>query len=478
MQEKGSLINKIKDFFKIQKLKSKKRKEKEEKKKKKEQIRFYSRKKIVLLTIIGLFIGLFEPRKKQKQNIMKINNKITIIELKLDKTLVKEEIEKIEEKVSNINFELKKLKLKNKDEAKKIETKLISINRKIEHKKEEIEKKSIINRKTKKENNNTPVKEAKKNKIEQNLKKEQPENNINENKQSIIVSPLNKKGMSSVVIIGGLSAHVIGKVFKEVTDGLYFSNSEVKEKKKFDDTKKQDVDQDLESKDNKEENYYNQIIQIKKQKEVSNKKENNKFKEKWILDKQDISISLNIIQKELMEQEKEIEQFRINIMNMNFESKKRIILSKVGFLMKGIINITFSFLPIKLFKNKFVGTITSAIILNSRIKCLKRIMNGENNQIKLNNYKYILNEIKGKRDALLKTKEININSLNELESIKKEIMTKYEIDLDNPEIMEILDNLNKTKEKILKYNEKIDKKIEKNKEMELNQKQKIKKLFV
>lgn len=46
MQEKGSLINKIKDFFKIQKLKSKKRKEKEEKKKKKEQIRFYSRKKL------------------------------------------------------------------------------------------------------------------------------------------------------------------------------------------------------------------------------------------------------------------------------------------------------------------------------------------------------------------------------------------------------------------------------------------------
>ena len=98
------------------------------------------------------------------------------------------------------------------------------------------------------------------------------------------------------------------------------------------------------------------------------------------------------------------------MININPIQKKETMLSKIKKSVLGIINIMVSFIPLKLFKNKGVGIITSAIILNGRIKYLKSILNNQNNILELENCKQILKQIETKEDFLLKTKEIITNS--------------------------------------------------------------------
>ena len=79
---------------------------------------------------------------------------------------------------------------------------------------------------------------------------------------------------------------------------------------------------------------------------------------------------------------------------------------------------------------------------------------------------------------ILKTKEINTNSLDELDNIEEEIITKYMNDLDNEDIIVILNNIGLLKNKIMKENVKIENQLERNKKLEIEQKQKIKKFEI
>lgn len=187
---------------------------------------------------------------------------------------------------------------------------------------------------------------------------------------------------------------------------------------------------------------------------------------------------MELIKKEINDQKQEFQQFQNIMININPIQKKETMLSKTKKSVLGIINIMVSFIPLKLFKNKGVGIITSAIILNGRIKYLKSILNNQNNILELENCKQILKQIETKEDFLLKTKEINTNSLDELDNIEEEIITKYMNDLDNEETIVILNNIGLLKNKIEKENIKIENQLERTKNLEIEQKQKIKKFEI
>lgn len=279
---------------------------------------------------------------------------------------------------------------------------------------------------------------------------------------------LNKKIASSFAIAGGLATHAAFKTVEEVVNGLYFDDNiddKSKEKKIKTDKKEEKNKENVLVENVNSEQYDTEYDKI-------DDNENNSVYQK------DYNESLELIKKEISNQKQEFQQFKNIMININPIQKKETMISKIKKSVLGIINIMVSFIPLKLFKNKGVGIITSAIILNGRIKYLKSILNNQNNILELENCKQILKQIETKEDFLLKTKEINTNSLDELDNIEEEIITKYMNDLDNEDIIVILNNIGLLKNKIMKENVKIENQLERNKKLEIEQKQKIKKLEI
>ena len=279
---------------------------------------------------------------------------------------------------------------------------------------------------------------------------------------------LNKKIASSFAIAGGLATHAAFKTVEEVVNGLYFDdNIDDKSKEKKIETDKKE--------EKKKENVLVENVNSEQYDTEYDKIDDN---ENNLVYQKDYNEALELIKKEINDQKQEFQQFQNIMININPIQKKETMLSKIKKSVLGIINIMVSFIPLKLFKNKGVGIITSAIILNGRIKYLKSILNNQNNILELENCKQILKKIEIKEDFLLKTKEINTNSLDELDNIEEEIITKYMNDLDNEDIIVILNNIGLLKNKILKENVKIENQLERNKKLEIEQKQKIKKLEI
>ena len=279
---------------------------------------------------------------------------------------------------------------------------------------------------------------------------------------------LNKKIASGFVIAGGLATHATFKIVEEIVNGLYFDDNiddKSKEKKSETDKKEEKNKENVLVENVNSEQYDTECDKI-------DDNENNSVYQK------DYNEALELIKKEINDQKQEFQQFQNIMININPIQKKETMLSKIKKSVLGIINIMVSFIPLKLFKNKGVGIITSAIILNGRIKYLKSILNNQNNILELENCKQILKQIETKEDFLLKTKEINTNSLDELDDIEEEIITKYMNDLDNEEIIVILNNIGLLKNKIEKENIKIENQLERTKNLEIEQKQKIKKFEI
>ena len=312
------------------------------------------------------------------------------------------------------------------------------------------------------------IKKQKFNKKDQNEKNDEIEKLNNEiiliKEKTNEPKNLNKKIASGFAIAGGLATHAAFKTVEEVVNGLYFDDN-TKEKKIETDKKEEKKKENVLVENVNSEQYDTEYDKI-------DDNENNSVYQK------DYNEALELIKKEISNQKQEFQQFKNIMININPIQKKETMISKIKKSVLGIINIMVSFIPLKLFKNKGVGIITSAIILNGRIKYLKSILNNQNNILELENCKQILKQIETKEDFLLKTKEINTNSLDELDNIEEEIITKYMNDLDNEEIIVILNNIGLLKNKIKKENVKIENQLERNKNLENEQKQKIKKLEI
>lgn len=279
---------------------------------------------------------------------------------------------------------------------------------------------------------------------------------------------LNKKIASSFAIAGGLATHAAFKTVEEVVNGLYFDDN-------IDDKSKDKKIKTDKKEEKKKENVLVENVNSEQYDTEYDKIDDN---ENNLVYQKDYNEALELIKKEINDQKQEFQQFQNIMININPIQKKETMLSKIKKSVLGIINIMVSFIPLKLFKNKGVGIITSAIILNGRIKYLKSILNNQNNILELENCKQILKQIEIKENFLLKTKEINTNSLDELDNIEEEIITKYMNDLDNEDIIVILNNIGLLKNKIMKENVKIENQLERNKKLEIEQKQKIKKLEI
>lgn len=540
MGEKGSLKNKLKDFFKIQKkLKQKKKLEQEVKQIK--EIEKRKKRKTKLLIIIGYLGNLITfPLTQKKKNYKTTNPQ------KSNSIYNKNGNEKFQKTNSNYNKinPLKPEKINILKENKEIKQKQTNFIIKLNNTSLEKIKKNI--------NCNSYLNQQSINK-QPTLKKSQTKQNNSMNQKLINSKEKEKnKYVANAIVAGALASHFVGKVSKEIlnaTSSIFtdipkddtidqqqeYSNLK-KEKNMIDNSfpnnfiesidnnlKKdrpiypeigtindnvktpiknniqsieylnQTVNTTLEKNKNiKKINQNNQpqgsikeeikIEENKISKEDINVKENTTSKEKISHDKVnelekeqlnenfklatiDIKNAFQIINNDISKQEMELEQIKHYLQNIDQKEKKLISIVKEKAF--ALLNPVFS-----LFQNTIFGKLVHSIIMNHRIKYMRKITN-QQYQIKYYNLKNILKNIHSQKEIMINNIKINNNSLEEIESLKFELL---KLNTDSLEVLKTLQYLTNLENNIIKQNNKIKSQIEKANELEEKGKVKIKKL--
>lgn len=482
MSEKGSLKNKLKDFFKIQKkLLEKKKLEKEEKKKRKKQ--FYSGSKIFLIKLfsyLGLCISYFLFNQKKKPLINKnLSKKITLSseikkEVKIkniskkNSPLQEKKIIMKQENLKNIKFPCDiKAKIPEKEKPNITEKDSKYVNKPINN---HIDQKVITNLKDEKQdirkNENKAIDKPINNHINEkvitnfeNISNFKEKNLIEEKKKQ--ETDTLKKIASQTIIIGALSSHLVGKVSKEIIKSIQYSKKEnLSFNKPFIlEHKKLEPDEIVQN------NISNNLVNEKNKNEEQEEKQN---LDTFYVRIEEIKMAHNIIQEELLEQEFEIEKLKEQLKNVSEQERKKIKLTSLKNTTSKLLDF---FNPFRyLFRNSFISKLTHSILINHRVKKMRRIIENEN-KVKYYNIKKILKEIKDKKDIIEKNIYINLSTLEEINALRNDLLRE---DSNSLEIIQILKDLIILEKGIIEKNKKLEKELEKTKELEEKGKVKIK----
>lgn len=186
--------------------------------------------------------------------------------------------------------------------------------------------------------------------------------------------------------------------------------------------------------------------------DIKNKKEIIKKEQKSNDIKIDLSQLKTIkesVKKDIALSKKEINKIKLELSKIN--NKKPNLLPKITYFFKNSINVCLSLIPFGIFKNKLFATLTSGIIINNKIRCMKSIIN--NDEIEFIEYEELLKNIVDKNTCLNNTNYVLLNTINEIDELVIKIKKTYM----NSEANELLNNLEEMKEDLLAENSKIEK---------------------
>lgn len=305
-----------------------------------------------------------------------------------------------------------------------------------------------------------------------NISKPQLEMLKKENQVSKIKSL--KKITSQAIIIGALSSHLAGKVSKEIIESLKYNKNEkenLSPNTSFDleeqnlKVKKEQVIQ-RETTDNNIHPINQEKIEEKN--EENSKQEAKQDLEPFYIQVEEIKLAHDIIQEDLLQQELEIEKLKEKLKSVSEQEGKKIKLNAIKNTSFKLVNF---FNPFHhFFKNTFISRLIHSILINHKVKKMRRIIEKEN-MVKYYNVKKILKEISDKKDIIQKNILININTLEEINVLRNDLLKENSNLL---EVIEILEDLKKIEKEILEKNRKLQEDLEKTKQLEEKGKIKIK----
>lgn len=179
-----------------------------------------------------------------------------------------------------------------------------------------------------------------------------------------------------------------------------------------------------------------------KQEEKDVKKEIEKEAEKEdVLEKmnyQDRQLLELSIEKNIQEQEEEIEKIKDLFRQAERVKKRPTFLGGFTKFLKNTIQLGLTALPIKLLKNPTIGILGSTIILNNRIRGMRKLINKQNAALSYINYKEIERQISDQRSLNITTQAILEDTASQLKHLKIEFFWEFSYDLEqHPEIEQI-----------------------------------------
>ena len=512
MGEKGSLKNMLKDFFKIQK-KLKKKKELEQEEKQIKEIEKRKKRKAKILIIIGYLGSLITfPFTKKRKN--------TPTNSSPNSTYIKNSKTKLQNINSNYNIQRpqninliklnKKKQIQNKPIAKVNNTSFQKIKPNFYLNQQSINKQPTLIKSQTKQNNSTSQKIKKDNR--------------------------NNKYVANAVIVGALASHFAGKVSKEILNSVNTiftdipENNITNEHEEYSNLKinridnsstnnfikiqhdnnlthnkintindkvntsskhnehgieqvsqtinialeyKENIKETTQKENNQPQNHIREESNIKKINISKEKIDHNKtselkseqLNENFKLPTIDIKNAFQMINNDISKQEMELEQIKQYLQNTDPKEQKLISIIKEKTFT--LLNPVFS-----LFQNTIFGKLVHSVIINHRIKYIRKITN-QQYQIKYYNLKTILKNINSQKEIMINNIKINNNSLEEIESLKMELL---KLNIESLEVLKTFQYLTNLENNIIKQNNKIKSQIEKANELEKKGKIKIKKL--
>lgn len=205
------------------------------------------------------------------------------------------------------------------------------------------------------------------------------------------------------------------------------------------------------------------------------KKENKRMnQENFVIDKQLEKIR-TVIDENLKEQKKDIDELKKLFNHAIAQNKRSILVTGIHNFLSKTMNIGLSLLPVAICKNKLVGMLGSTVVLNNRLRNMRKIIRKENNNINYIAYKTIEKEIKNEQLCIEKTKEVLEDSMHQLQSLKQEFIMEFYYDMDRyPEADDIMTEFASIEYQITSKNIELEEMLETTQNIETKNKQKIK----
>lgn len=519
--QKGSLKDRLRSwrlflkYKKDQRKKLRKLKKKQKKEIKEKQLlktgKYYSKPKVFGLTILGLFLGLFEPKSKDR----KINVEMEIVKLETklkDKTIDIDDVKKIEQidkvlaekKQSNLNIGKRNVNdyIKRvsviKENIKKQDVLEVIKSNTLKKKEDQSENQGVAIKNDEIKTNEevkiikkvyVPVLEIKQlNKdLEKNYKKikdigskiitESEYNNLFDYefeikqlklkiedilvKYEILKQLPGFKDLENYSKIKDIDLYEIRKNDKKIKDKIDLCNQtliQIEERKKeIIITKKSKVS--LNKEPDKKEKIETKQKEVKKE---PKKEENNQLFE--------ITLANKIIYDNIAKEQRKVAKLERSLSKITIKRRRPTIFYYTKNLISSVFNLTFSLFPISMFKNKMLGGLVSGVMINNSLRSVRKILNPE---VKISYiYENLEKEIASTSSYLSRMDLLLGDSLDQIKDIRQSVISKYGNDFDYQlPLASYLDELNKIenkiefeREKVLGLHQDLDKVYKKNKQ--------------
>lgn len=172
-------------------------------------------------------------------------------------------------------------------------------------------------------------------------------------------------------------------------------------------------------------------------------------------DPSDFVLVKESIEKDITASLNDVVKIKNEVNDIPFKYKKSRLLNRVCGFFRFSMNTAISLIPFGIFKNKFVATLTSGIILNNRIKAMRSLVYDK--RVEFIDYENIINNINDKNSCLSNTSFVLLDTVKNIDDVNSKLMEDYP---NNQEALKLVKNLEEMKLDLLEENVKIESMLE------------------
>ena len=187
-----------------------------------------------------------------------------------------------------------------------------------------------------------------------------------------------------------------------------------------------------------------------------------KSKDKFKLITQDIHLVESSIEENLSNTQKEIDKLKTLVNLTSPKIRKKTFYSGIVNFLNNTVTLSNTMFPIVLFKNQLVGFLTSSILINNRIRTMRKVITSKNKNLSYIEYRDIIKKLDTKIGCLTNIQTVLGDTLKQIEKLEYEIESEYQEDFDEyKETTDMYRKLDILKEQITPKKQEIDEMINK-----------------
>lgn len=187
-----------------------------------------------------------------------------------------------------------------------------------------------------------------------------------------------------------------------------------------------------------------------------------KSQDKFKLITQDIHLVESSIEENLSNTHKEIDKLKTIVNLTSPKIRKKTFYSGIVNFLNNTVTLSNTMFPIVLFKNQLVGFLTSSILINNRIRTIRKVITSKNKNLSYIEYRDIIKKLDSKIGCLTNIQTVLGDTLKQIEKLEYEIESEYQEDFQEyKETTDMYRKLDILKEQITPKKQEIDEMINK-----------------